>query len=121
MIQGGLFEDSNYIFRVYYRKKGKPTGKRSNKTYANTYADVLYDFLLKELCKKVHGHDWWNNVLNDEDIICHKENNVSAFYSVILKDGNKVICEYDVEMEVIGCRKNILNNPNISPIRRVEQ
>ncbi|MBC30738.1 MAG: hypothetical protein CMH48_07810 [Muricauda sp.] len=121
MMQGELFEDSNYIFQVDYYKKGKPTGKRGNLTYANTYSDVLYEFLLKDLCEKVHGHDWWNHVLSDEDIICHKENNVSAFYSVIFKDGNKVLCVYEVEMEVVGCHKNILNNPNVSPIRRVEQ
>ncbi len=115
MIQGELFKDANYIFKVDYYKKGKPRGKRSNETHASTYSEVLYKFLLKELCEKVHGHDWWDLVLNDEDIICHRENNVSAYYSVVFKNGNKAICEYRVEMEVIALRKEIINDPKASP------
>ncbi|MEO0525724.1 MAG: hypothetical protein AAFZ89_00765 [Bacteroidota bacterium] len=120
MINGKLFEPSNYLFKVDYFKKGKPKGKRGNETYANTYREVLYEFLLKELCEKVHGHDWWNMALEDKDIICHKESNVSAYYTVIFKEFGKVLCEYEVEMEVIGCHKNIANNPETSPIRRIE-
>lgn len=121
MVQGELLEDANYIFKVDYYKKGKPKGKRGNVTYANTYSDVLYEFLLEELCEKVHGHDWWNLALKDEDIICHKKNNVSAFYSIVFKNDNKVVCEYQVEIEVIGFRRDIANNPTASPIRVVGQ
>lgn len=119
MIQGLLYENANHLFKVDYYKKGKPQGKRGNQTYADTFLDVLYEFLLKELCEKVHGHDWWDDVLNDEDIICHKENNVSAFYSEIFKSRNKVICEYEVEMEVIASRQEIINNPGSSPNHKV--
>lgn len=120
MINGKLYEPSNYLFKVDYYKKGKLKGKRSNETYADTYREVLYEFLLKELCEKVHGHDWWNLALNDNDILCHKESNVSAYYTIIFKEGGKVLCEYEVEMEVIGCHKDIVDNPEASPIRRIE-
>ena len=120
MIKEKLFWPSNYLFKVEYFKKGKLKGKRSNQTYANSYRDVLYEFLLKELCEKVHGHDWWNLALGDNDIICHKESNVSAFYTIIFKEGGKVLCEYEVEMEVIGCHNDIVDNPDTSPIRRIE-
>lgn len=120
MIHGSLYANANHLFKVDYHKKGKPQGKRGNETCADTFLEVLHVFLLKELCKKVHGHDWWNDVLNDEDIICHKENNVSAFYSVIFKNSQKVICEYEIEMEVIGSNKEAINNPDASPNRKVE-
>jgi len=118
MIQGNLFENSNHAIRVDYFKKGKPKGKRGNITYANTFKDVLYNFLLKDLCEKVHGHDWWSDVLEDEDIICHGENNISAFYSIIFRNGNKVIREYEVEMEVIASRKDVIGKPEAFPNRK---
>ena len=46
MIQGGLYENPNHLFKVDYYKKGKPQGKRGNETYSDSFLDVLYDFLL---------------------------------------------------------------------------
>ena len=120
MTKGALYENANHLIKVDYYKKGKPQGKRGNETYADTFLDVLHNSLLKELCEKVHGHDWWDDALNGEDIICNKENNVSAFYSIIFKNGNKVICEYEVEKEVIASLKEIINNPDASPNRKVD-
>ena len=80
------------------------------------------EHLLKNLCEKVHGHDWVYGLRdrNELDLLCQKESNVSAYYSVVFKNGNKVLCHYEVEIEVIGTRNEIINNPEAAPNRRVE-
>ena len=122
MIQGKLFESQNHLFEVAYFKKGKPTGKRHVLIYADTFEEVLEEHLLKNLCEKVHGHDWVYGLRdrNELDLLCHKESNVWAYYSVVFKNGNKVLCQYEVEIEVIDTRNEIINNPEGAPNRRVE-
>ncbi len=110
--------EGNHIFYTEYSKKGKPTGRRSMEIISNTFEEALYQFMLPYLCEKVHGHDWWHNVLKDGDIICHKESNVSAYYSVLFKNEKKVICEYKVEMEVIATRHEVINDPEAAPNRK---
>lgn len=65
---------------------------------------MLEEHLLKILCEKVHGHDWVYGLRdrNELDLVCHKKSNVAAYYSVVFKNGNKILSQYELEIEVIG-------------------